>query len=225
MADPEDDSQPKPIKCSACGSFIDADATLCAVCKTYRAQWRNWMPHVGAILALTTFVLSGVTFIATSVIQYARAARAVDRIALVDLNSSVSAVVLNSGDNDALVTAVQLRCPEIGYAEEYPFTEIVHPGQFLPLKINGQRGNAIGGLDSKQWNSLVDALKQHGRQAGVTPIFFTPDDPTLEILRQMNKPFNSLTGNAEIHFVAGKTGTHLTMSTDQMVLVFIQPFK
>ena len=98
---------------------MEATAKLCSVCKSYRSAWRNWLPHIGVILSVVTFILSGATFVVTNLMSYWKASHSVDRVSIVDLDTPHALLLSNVGDNDAFVTEVEVHCPEIGYLQQY----------------------------------------------------------------------------------------------------------
>jgi hypothetical protein len=179
---------------------------------------------VGALIALTTFVLSGATFITTSALRYWRESHAVDRLLIVDIDTTSAVLLSNSGDNDAFVTDLEVRCPELHWDEQYPLNKAVKAGEVLSINIQGPKGSVLGGLEASAWNQVVDHLKREGN-VKLVPAFFSADNPVLNRLEERNHPLNSLPGVAVLHFVSAKNGAKLVTTPINLVTVLVGPEK
>lgn len=210
-------------RCPSCLSALDERAALCPVCKSHRSRWKNWLPHVGGLLALVTFVLSGLTFIGTTTARYAREARAEDRISIVSLDSSNALVLLNAGDNDAFVTTLELDCSAIGYVSQHPVNKLVRSGEFVSIPLNGPKGVIVGELAESEWQTLIERVRGEGGGGTTLPSFLMPLDSKVDVLRKMNNPFNSLVGRATVRYVSARDARELSVIADPVVVVLTVP--
>ena len=85
-------------------------ASLCKECKTYQANWRNWIPHVGASIALLTFIIAGISYTAQSISKQVAEWTAEDKIQVAYLNSRGATSYLNVGDNEVIIMQQELSC-------------------------------------------------------------------------------------------------------------------
>lgn len=215
-------SDPNTAKCPACASTLDLDAMLCPVCKTYRARWRNWLPHAGAMIALVTFVLSGATFVATNAAKFLREASASPRVVLVDLNTTRDMVLLNSGDQEALVTAIDFECPDIGYFTQVPINKLIAPGQLLTLDTKGDGGLLVNIDTPDAWSAVVKNLAKKIPE-GTKLAFFTKDNAAVALVQRKSALFHSLEGSARIQYISAKGGEKKTIVVDDLVVLLFLP--
>jgi hypothetical protein len=102
-----------PLKaaCVYCRSSIEYGATICPVCKSYQAPWRNWLTYFGGLAAFIALIASAITFVYVNVVEIIYRNLNRDKLSVLSLaypgyftTPDGNILVSNHGDNDLFLS-------------------------------------------------------------------------------------------------------------------------
>ena len=110
---------------------------LCPVCKTWTSWWRNWIPQVGAILALATFIATGVTYVGSQLRPR------VERLLAPQLSTSDGFLFLNAGNLDLFVVQIDFESVALNRWQSVTVGKLVPAGQVVAHALFMQAGKIV----------------------------------------------------------------------------------
>lgn len=136
------DEVARQMDCPYCKSRIPEGAKLCSVCRHYQAPsaWRNWAPHLGAGIALITFVFAVATYISGVLSGTYRQLTSRDGVAVAFLNSRGTTGYLNSGDHDVFLMDEDLRCTQFGLSIGRPLSKALPTSNLVTFEAASIQG-------------------------------------------------------------------------------------
>ncbi|MBN8982772.1 MAG: hypothetical protein J0I29_16085 [Rhizobiales bacterium] len=171
--------------CIACGQRISLSATVCPTCKSYQANWRNWLQYLSGIVALIAISVTALSWAWTNL-------RATffykDDVRLISLNSITSAVVANFGDGEIFISHIILTMPGRSRwtTPRLVFEERVSPGQFarkeFRTEFDKEKNEIIRGYSDANFDLLVEKAMSN---SCYNLVFFSENDATFSEIQQM----------------------------------------
>lgn len=200
--------------CAACRQPIPLGATICSICKSHQAVWKNRLQYWAGVSTLIVLTLSALVWLRETAwhVLFAR-----DDVRVVSCNSLRSAVVVNRGDSEVYVSHLILTMP--GRSQDWvvkrlDFEEPLAPARFLrrefPSDKFGHAAEFVRGLNQSEAQELI-ARAANG-DACLELAMFSEDDAFLRELRQLAGP----TLNT---FVTGGYLEYRGLSEDRPMLV------
>lgn len=211
------------MKCIYCKSEIPEGASVCFICKNYQKMWKNFLPYVGAGIALLTFILSALLFIVTKGQELWKSITWKDDIRVLSFNSNGQSSLLNIGDGDVFVLRGECECPDLNYSFSWESYGHIKVGEPSTVTVH-QADISFGEMSDKEIKAL--ALQGPGAAGGagvfaggkLLPICFDKDSKYLHQLLTKLK-LQVYSGTARIVFVSPKTGTEITKELPVTVAV------
>jgi hypothetical protein len=177
-------------RCIACKQEIPIGASLCSICKSYQASWKNHLLYVSGIAAMIALAVSATVWLSGNgrvLLGFGR-----DDVRLISASTLGSAVVVNRGDREVFVSHLLLTMPGRSGNWQVPsltFEDRLPVGQFLRREFPKARLEVVEfvrGLGSPDFEELVR------RAANEDPclelVFFMAQDSSLRELKQMAGP-------------------------------------
>lgn len=161
--------------CIVCLEDIKSNASKCSHCGAYQNQWRNWLPTIGSVIALLTFVATSVVAIFAFSTDLRERYFWKDDLTIISFQSSDSLVIRNSGDGAVFIDHVSAEYVGPGPIMRRFITAIgktVAKNSFLSVEKNveGEDVRFIRSASDDEW-ALIERLKA----PGVSLHFFTED--------------------------------------------------
>lgn len=172
-------------RCTACAEQIQQEATLCHHCSSYQKKWKNWMPQIGAAIALLTFVAS-VLLSASDHIQriYLGA-----KISVLSLSPS-QFTILNDGGEEVLVQYLEIRSerPICRFVKE--INQLIPKGAVSKIPLGGP-----GGAVPNQANLVGEKVPK-----GYAPAFHLKGGATLSTMKESLDRSVTFPGSATLSY-------------------------
>lgn len=123
--------------CLACGMPISANASICPTCKSYQRPWRNTLNYFAGIAGFIAVIGSAGAFMTSHVLGVVKKREWHDSISIAVMESKNQITLLNSGDGDILVTAVDIYVDagENSFNGALDIDQIVKKSSFLQVKL------------------------------------------------------------------------------------------
>jgi hypothetical protein len=174
-------------RCLACKQSIPAGATICSVCKSYQAPWKNWLQYFSGIAALLALTASAVAWLFANgrAMVWPR-----DEIGIISASSLESVAVINRGDRDVFLSNLIMTMPgrSVWVAPTLEFNEKLSPGQFLQKSFPKPKLDAaliVRDVNEKEFEAMIE--KALNNDPCYELVFFEKSDYRLDRLRQMSQ--------------------------------------
>ena len=176
--------------CVACKNSIPTDASLCPVCKSHQANWKNQLQYFAGLAVLIVLIFSGSSWLYLEARKAIKAIWYYDEVRVISCNTLRSAVVLNRGDGDVFLSHMLLYMPgrsSAWAAKRLDFEEVLPKDKFMrrefpPAKIS-DNAEWIRNLDPVKFQNLIE-IASNGNSC-FEFVFFELSDSFLSELRQM----------------------------------------
>jgi hypothetical protein len=150
--------QPEQIECRTCRENINKGAKLCHHCSSYQRAWKNWIPHIGAGIALVTFIASVMISGADILIRFIKD----PNLEVVYLKWPTDLVVINNGGEKVLLEYLEIRGSEPDYYARKAINQTIERGEIAKIKLGGPSGGVL--IKSRTTFPKV--------QTGESPVYF-----------------------------------------------------
>ena len=167
--------------CIACLEDLKSGASKCPHCEAYQNRWRNWLPVLGTIVAILTFVGSVSAVIFATATDYFEKRFWRDELVIIKYSSSGHLFGQNAGSGDLFIDHVTERSEALNYERNRPIEEIMPKND--PLRPVGKK-EQVGGLfvqnvPDEQWK-----LIKSGNVPEFEPYFFSKGHPQFQMITQ-----------------------------------------
>lgn len=165
----------------ACLEEIGLNASKYPHCGSYQARWRKWLPVIGTLAAILTFVGSAAAIVSATATDFWKELLGEDAIEVIDYTGG-RLTVLNSGSGGPLlIEHVTERADALDYSKVAPIHEVVaegHVSRFANGTVSDEvRGYPVANVSDGEWEKI-----KRGEVTGVAPYFFSTDAPGLKTL-------------------------------------------
>lgn len=175
--------------CVACKHEIPPFASVCPICKSYQAKWKNHLQYIAGITTLVVLILSGSVWLVAKVqgIFFYR-----EDVRLVKCNTRNSAVIVNKSDGEVFLSQLLLWMrgrTSNWVAPGMKINEKVGPGQFFTKKFENPRineGAFVRGQNQDDFEKLL--VRAVHSDPCFEMVFFTESDSDLQDLRTIAGP-------------------------------------
>ena len=150
--------------CKLCGQGIAKGARLCHFCKSFQKNWRNWVPHVGAGLALVTFIWS----VLGEPIQRLWHGTS---LMVLELKVPETVTVLNDGARDVLIEHLEAQAAYRQVSIFRQINRVIKPGEVARIDLGEQASGAV-------------VLSTRPIPPGAVPVFYFRDSLELQMMRR-----------------------------------------
>lgn len=188
------------MSCIACLEEIKLNASRCPHCGSYQARWRNWLPVLGTLAAILTFVGSAAAVVSATATDFWKELLGEDAIEVIEYTGG-RLTVLNSGSGGPLlIEHVTERADTLDYSKVTPVHQVVAEGHISRFP-NGTmsdevRGFPVTGVSDGEWDKM-----KRGEVKGVEPYFFSKDAPGLTTLfRHLGAALRSFDATCDVRF-------------------------
>lgn len=150
-------SSGEPILCKYCHEMIARDAKMCRHCRLYQSAFRNWLPLLGAGVAILTFLIASGPRVFD--ILWGEPEATVVTVTWPD-----QLAVLNSGEGGILVESLEISSDDLmngTFRFYYPIYRRVEEGGLERIDFEHLFGLTGGGpvlanISGKEWGDMVE---------------------------------------------------------------------
>lgn len=166
--------------CIACLEDIKNDAHKCLHCGSYQAPWRNWLPAIGTVVAILTFVGTvGVAIITTSTDIWERIFWK-DDLTIISYGSNGELFARNTGSGELFVEYVSMESDDLDYRENNPIGATVAKNSFLRVEASERMaGGFVENVPDDKWE-----LMKRRQVPDVSPYIFSKDHTNFRTISQ-----------------------------------------
>ncbi len=199
----------KGKRCIACRSPLEIDATICPVCKSQQAAWRNTATFFAGLVGLLALLASAATYVVTSVAEFRKEVSWKDDIAVVHFASNGNTLIANIGSGEVFVTLIEVY---FGNSSRHFVIDTHVPQQKLvSVDTRTNKGESTDGWAvAAAATPTTPADYRLTKQSGcIRDLFMSSDHPHLQRIISHYKPRIVVTSEvtAMALFVAGKSGS------------------
>jgi len=146
------------VKCFACKSDIERNATICPHCQSYQQKWKNNLRFAAVAAGLLAILSSAGTYIWGEVNDWHRQQNWIDKVEVIDFSRLNDSTFLNSGYGEIYLSYVHLEFPENGWETTIPINISIRPGEFAVLPAASDVTKKIEKHKYQVGTSVSDAL-------------------------------------------------------------------
>jgi hypothetical protein len=208
-----------PTQCIACRAEIPRGATRCSTCSSDQRRWISWLQLLGAIAAGITLIMSGATYVVSSLRRLAES-RQDARIEVIAFASSGLKVFGNTGNRGAYIAYVKFAA-ELPYKDDgsskvmifrdnaiVPINQTIGEGEFTSVgEFNDEPSDRRLLLDFRRdrWKRIVQDAKFSEECLGVD--YYVGNDAHLGVLKTTyGDALQTFPVNASLRYASGKDG-------------------
>lgn len=179
---PNQDEKP----CAVCKEKIKNGAEVCTHCSSYQRRWKNWITHIGAGIALLTFIAS----VALSASDTLSRNLFDNSIEIIYLKSPAEIVILNSGGDKVIIDHLEIKSAQPKYYFTKAIYQIVEKGNLAKIKLGGLPGGEI----------IKDRTDYPEVKKGEMPVFYVKGATALTSLKTRIPSLKTFQGNGIVVF-------------------------
>ena len=177
--------------CIACGANIPAKASICSVCKSYQASWKNIIQYFSGIAALIALAASLITWLLGNArpLVFPR-----DDVTIMAASTQTQVVLANRGDRDVFVAHLIFTMPGRNHdwiAPRISINEKLAPGEFLKRsfetgRLDGPGTEFVRGASAEDFEAMI--VKAARSDPCHELVFFEKSDQSFAELSQAAGP-------------------------------------
>jgi hypothetical protein len=197
----------QPAKCIACKEPIDADATVCSKCKSYQAQWKNYLQYGASIVGILTVIGALIVYTISISPDVKRVLFPLYRVEVLSFASHRDVTILNTSNDKIFISHISSRTTQ-GATHTFPINKVLEAGEVIthPAKKETLERlytyDVVSNVTMDEWNQKVSIYGMTDDLETCIPfVILFERDPTYQMWKGYFKNgFRTIAATAAIHF-------------------------